>query len=83
MRIRVNGYRIHSDKKIEREYDVKTLDYERYQILTTCGHYIDLHPHARDITKGNRRMMCEIQIDIVKGFEKVEYDPTAVKGIHF
>jgi hypothetical protein len=75
MRIKVNGYRINSDKKIEREYDVKSLDTQYSEIRTTCGHYIDLHPHGREVKKGTRRVMCEIQIDILKGFEKVQYDP--------
>jgi len=75
MRIKVNGYRINGDKKIQREYDVKSLDTQYSEIWTTCGHFIDLHPHGREVTKGNRRVMCEIQIDIVKGFEKVDYDP--------
>ena len=46
-----------------------------WEIRTTCGHYIDLHPHGREVKKGNRRVMCEIQIEILQGFKKVDYDP--------
>tara|TARA_R100000353_G_scaffold156945_1_gene115956 strand:+ start:247 stop:534 length:288 start_codon:yes stop_codon:yes gene_type:complete len=74
-RIKVNGYRINSDKKIERVYDVKSLNMQYWEIRTTCGHYIDLHPHGREVKKGNRRVMCEIQIEILQGFKKVDYDP--------
>ena len=74
-RIKVNGYRINSDKKIGRVYDVKSLNMQYWEIRTTCGHYIDLHPHGREVKKGNRRVMCEIQIEILQGFKKVDYDP--------
>ena len=65
MKIRCTGLTITTASDVVRDFEILTWDCD--EIVTTCGHIIDLWSGAKSVTSSKgRRVMDTVSIDVIK-----------------
>ena len=65
MKIRCTGLTITTNSDIVRDFEILTMDCD--EIVTTCGHVIDLWSGDMNVTSANgRRVMNTVSFDVIK-----------------